>query len=43
MPYPDGFIIAQCENKLVYSELDYNPVTEANLFQHNYDRMTGIT
>jgi len=43
MPYPDGFIIAQCGNRLVYSELDYNPVTEANLFQQNYDRMTGIT
>jgi len=43
MSYRDGYIIAQCGNKLVYSELDYNPVTEANVFQENYDRMTSIT
>jgi len=39
MPYPDGYIIAQCGNILVYSKLDYNPVTEANVFQENYDCM----
>jgi len=42
MPYPDGYVIAQCGNRLVYSELDYNVVNEENVFQKNYDSMTGI-
>jgi len=41
MPYPDGYVIAQYGNKLVYSELDYNPISEENVFQKNYNSMTG--
>jgi len=41
MPYPDGFVTAHCVNRLIYSELDYNVREEHNIFERNFNCMTG--
>jgi len=41
MPYPDAFATTNCGNRLIYSELDYNMVEQHNVFQRNYNSMTG--
>jgi len=41
MAYPDGFVTTHYGNRFIYSELDYNVREEYNLFQMNFNYMTG--
>ena len=41
MPYPDAFATTNCGNRLIYSELDYNIAEQHNLFERNFNSMTG--
>jgi len=32
MPYPNGFVLQNCGNRLVYAELNYNIAEQRDLF-----------
>lgn len=41
MPKPEGYVVEELGNKLIYEELNYNPAEQQQEFNMLYQNLTG--
>jgi hypothetical protein len=41
MPYPDGYVIADLGNRLIYDEHNYDVASQTQEFNELYNQLTG--